>query len=171
MANSKCKCGVEFTLENSTATVFKRKCGFCRACDEAYQQDYYRERAEEKKKAAASWSKKNPEKRRRISRKWGRINTDYFRAKAYGVTPEEFDEKFEKQKGLCAICQQPMTGKRKPCQDHNHKSGENRDLLCSSCNCLLGYCYENKKILANAIKYLQKHANGSLIQTEGITAT
>ncbi len=83
---------------------------------------------------------------------------------AYGVTPEDFDRKFEEQNGLCAICQQPMIGKRKACQDHNHVSGKNRDILCSSCNCLIGYSYENKEILLSAIQYLEKHANDSSTQ-------
>jgi hypothetical protein len=73
----------------------------------------------------------------------------------YGITVEEYNQKFMKQRGLCNIC-----GKVKSlCVDHNHTTQKVRDLLCSSCNKLLGYAYEDPEILLSATKYLERHEN------------
>jgi hypothetical protein len=53
---------------------------------------------------------------------------------------------------------------KRVCQDHNHETGKLRDLLCSSCNLLLGNCRENEEILLSAIRYLRKHNGDSSIQ-------
>jgi hypothetical protein len=180
MANGKCKCGVDYTLENSTSTVFKRQQGFCRSCDETYQKQYYLDRSERIKERSCKWARKNKKKRLVIAMKyWDTQSVEtrashnkkvvaQYRLKKFGISQEEFDAKFESQKGLCSICEQPMlAGVRKkiPCQDHNHDTGELRDLLCSSCNLLIGNCCEDEKILVGAIKYLRKHKSGSSIKT------
>ena len=75
----------------------------------------------------------------------------------YGLTMEEYEKINKRQKGCCAIC----GGKNKNgwalAVDHDHKTGKNRELLCASCNVILGTSYDNVKILKAAIKYLQKH--------------
>jgi hypothetical protein len=97
-------------------------------------------------------------------REYSKKSVARYREKLFGITQEQFDVKFAKQSGLCSICEQPMLAnirKKIPCQDHNHTTGKLRDLLCSSCNLLIGNCCENEKILANAIRYLQKHESDS----------
>jgi hypothetical protein len=77
----------------------------------------------------------------------------------YGITLEDYNNFFEQQKGLCAICNRPETLKRKNKQpvlsvDHNHETKEVRGLLCSKCNTGLGSFEDNKEFLKNAIKYI-----------------
>jgi Recombination endonuclease VII len=55
----------------------------------------------------------------------------------YGMTLEEYDAKEKQQGGLCAICKKPPLGKHPLYVDHNHRTGENRGLLCAGCNTLL----------------------------------
>jgi hypothetical protein len=180
MANGKCKCGVEFTRDNSTATVFKRQRGFCRACDEVYQQQYYKDHADKIKTKAALWAIENIEKRKLICKKnldslpeerkdrLKKIIAGHHRQRMYGSSQEEFERQLENQRNLCAICQTLMIkgvkDKTRPCQDHDHASGKLREILCSNCNSLLGMCSDDKKILAGAIQYLQKHETDSSIQ-------
>lgn len=78
----------------------------------------------------------------------------------YGITIEEYEDKLEKQKGVCAICTQPETRKtqRRLCVDHDHATGKIRDLLCQRCNSVIGYMKEDVKLLENAIAYLKKYA-------------
>lgn len=38
--------------------------------------------------------------------------------------------------------------------DHNHRTGQVRDLLCNACNTLIGSARESQKILQDAIMYL-----------------
>lgn len=81
----------------------------------------------------------------------------------YGMTLEQYNERLGGQNGVCAICEKPETavlhGKVKPLSvDHSHTDGAVRDLLCSSCNHLLGHAREDRNVLLAAIKYLDKHA-------------
>jgi hypothetical protein len=70
---------------------------------------------------------------------------------AYGIEPEQYDTMFEKQKGLCAICQK----NKKLCVDHNHFTGEIRGLLCHDCNRGLGSFRDNIDFLKRALEYLR----------------
>ena len=80
---------------------------------------------------------------------------------------------FKTQGRRCAICKQRIRIKAKDgkikrvaCVDHNHQTGRVRGLLCRSCNFLLGYAYDNRRILQNAILYLEKHnRRGRPLQT------
>lgn len=71
----------------------------------------------------------------------------------YGITNEKYSQMVDSQGGKCAICDQPT----KLCVDHDHTTGKVRELLCNSCNAVLGYSKENQIILRSAIKYLNKH--------------
>lgn len=86
--------------------------------------------------------------------------------KKYKITLEEYNEMLKKQKGVCAICENPETAINKKtgqiidlAVDHNHLTGENRGLLCNSCNRGLGYFKDNVKYLNNAKKYINNNNN------------
>lgn len=81
----------------------------------------------------------------------------------YGMTLGEYAEKYSSQKGVCSICKKPETveadGKVKELSvDHNHETGQIRDLLCHRCNHLIGYAKENIEILFEAAEYLKRHS-------------
>jgi hypothetical protein len=81
----------------------------------------------------------------------------------YRVTLAEFEARIEKQQGLCPIGNHPFgpMGRRgdSPCQDHDHKTGENRAILCKNHNSMLGMANDNPEIFAAAILYLQSFKN------------
>jgi hypothetical protein len=77
----------------------------------------------------------------------------------YGMTIDEYDILFNKQKGKCALCQKPF--KKVPYVDHDHKTGEVRGLLCYKCNTGLGFLGDNKKGLLKALEYLKGNHNVS----------
>lgn len=68
---------------------------------------------------------------------WRAKNPDVIRnanlQRSFGISSSEYDEIFEAQGGVCALCGRPPTGKRLAV-DHDHISGEIRALLCHSCN-------------------------------------
>jgi Autographiviridae endonuclease VII len=108
------------------------------------------------------WRKNNPEKRRLQAKRESGMDKIYNQRKhlkaTYGITVEDYNKMFEKQKGCCAICKEHQTNfKKRLSVDHNHKTGQIRQLLCYKCNSLLGYAKENKIILEEAIKYLEYH--------------
>lgn len=78
----------------------------------------------------------------------------------YGISLDEYLAFYEKQNGLCAICQQEGF-KMHPNQktnivvDHCHKTGAVRGLLCHNCNRALGLLQDSKEYLERAIGYLE----------------
>ena len=75
----------------------------------------------------------------------------------YGITLDDYNSMFEKQKGKCAICKRhQMDVKQKLCVDHCHATGNVRALLCNRCNVQLG-TYENADL--DALKaYVDSHS-------------
>lgn len=80
----------------------------------------------------------------------------YTLARNYGITVEEYEQKFAEQNGLCAICDQPQP-ERLLAVDHDHITGQVRGLLCSKCNLMIGNAGEygdNTWVLQQGITYL-----------------
>lgn len=82
----------------------------------------------------------------------------------YNMSPEEYQNRVEKQKNLCALCgfaEQTINYRTKKLStlsvDHDHKTGKNRDLLCMKCNWGIGFFNEDISLLQKVIQYLEKH--------------
>jgi hypothetical protein len=82
----------------------------------------------------------------------------------YGITLEEYLEKFKNQNEVCAICKQPevmINGHtkivRRLAVDHCHTTGKVRDLLCTRCNTTIGNTNDSIELLQKMIDYLKKH--------------
>lgn len=80
---------------------------------------------------------------------------DQLSVKLYGVSRKEKYTMLAAQGG-CAICQEKITTSKRVHMDHDHTTGKSRGVLCSGCNCLLGYAKDDEKILARAIQYLKQ---------------
>lgn len=81
----------------------------------------------------------------------------------YGVTPDEYQQKFAEQDGRCAICGvRPNPEGRGPAArlhvDHDHVTGENRGLLCVRCNPGVGYFQDDPALLRAAANYIERHS-------------
>jgi len=78
----------------------------------------------------------------------------------HGITLEDYNKKFEEQKGKCAICGMHQTELKRPLVvDHDHKTGKMRGLLCNLCNWGLGSFQDNIVFIENGINYLLKYKN------------
>ncbi|HEY1389714.1 MAG TPA: endonuclease VII domain-containing protein [Ktedonobacterales bacterium] len=71
----------------------------------------------------------------------------------YGITIEQYHAMHARQGGRCAIC---GTSEEKLVVDHNHKTGQVRELLCHLCNAMIGCAREDIAILTSAVAYLQR---------------
>lgn len=125
------ECGTEFTWDSNHA---KQK--YCsKPCYQKVRHRTRRERGE--------WRKPQPkEQRRRQS----------YRARGYGITPEEFDALVEAQGGRCLICGRDDM---QLVPDHCHNGGGFRGAICGRCNKGLGQFADNPDWLTKAAEYLK----------------
>ena len=76
--------------------------------------------------------------------------------KAYGITLEDYNNRWTKNKGCCEICGDHETVLNRALHvDHNHDTGSVRGLLCSNCNTGIGMLKEDISILQKAVDYLE----------------
>jgi hypothetical protein len=87
----------------------------------------------------------------------------------YNISAEDYVRMFAKQDGKCAICHQPETSLDKNgnvkilAVDHCHTTGKVRELLCYSCNSMLGQARDNIDVLSSGIEYLKKHTTDTSV--------
>ena len=76
------------------------------------------------------------------------------RRRRRGVTPEMVADAMEKQKGLCALCMQPLIAGVNPDADHDHVTGQFRGMVHRLCNVGLGAFNDDIRLLEMAVSYL-----------------
>jgi hypothetical protein len=114
---------------------------------------YYNERRNKVLKSYYKHRDKTLEKNRERSFKYGL-------KLRYNITYDTYLELLKTQNNKCAICgcnefEKTWVSKKLPfAVDHCHTTGKIRGLLCSACNLVIGYAYDDTSILLNAIKYL-----------------
>lgn len=79
--------------------------------------------------------------------------------RAYGLTPEQWEVKFDNQGRACASCgdEPKVDSKRRFHVDHNHTTGAVRGILCHSCNVALGHLKEDKQRIRALIDYIEAY--------------
>lgn len=73
----------------------------------------------------------------------------------YGMTAADYEKKYQDQDGLCKICREPYEVLH---VDHNHKTGQIRDLLCGNCNRAIGIAQEDAARLRALADYVERHS-------------
>jgi hypothetical protein len=119
----------------------------CKQCSRLYSQERNAKRKEEYKR----WYQDNKIKVR-----------NYKLKRKFKISISEYNDMFDEQNGLCAICKKSEIKKHNGtiqslAVDHNHSTGKVRALLCSNCNTALGSLKENKDIIFNMIDYIDKY--------------
>lgn len=80
----------------------------------------------------------------------------------YGLTPADYDRMLAEQDGRCATCQRAMNwGGKRLCVDHDHATGQVRQLLCSTCNTVIGFIEKHDVPFDALVAYLARFAVGS----------
>ncbi len=77
---------------------------------------------------------------------------NYKLVRAYGITKTEHEQMELEQDGRCAICEQAGA----LYVDHDHDTGQVRQLLCPGCNAGLGQLEENEQVMLSAAEYLDQ---------------
>lgn len=68
---------------------------------------------------------------------------------------------YKEQNGLCTICGKQLPSLDKCAWDHDHLTGEGRDLLHKGCNVFLGFIERDQLILDRVIQYCKKYKIGN----------
>lgn len=81
--------------------------------------------------------------------------------KLYGISLKDYKNKWNEQKGQCAICHIKSYNieemfNRVLVLDHDHNTNQVRGLLCNSCNRGLGLLNDDPLIISNAFNYLNQ---------------
>lgn len=123
----------------------------------------------DRKEYQKAWREKNIEKEKARQRAYYRNNKEAQRERdlksRYGLSLEDYDKMTVAQQGQCAVCgikEEMLKDVYKShharfCVDHNHETGEVRQLICHKCNTLVGYLETRAGILQKALDYLEKH--------------
>ena len=79
----------------------------------------------------------------------------------YNITIEKYDSLLAEQLSKCAICNSSLVDgsdkyNERPVVDHNHSTGEVRQLLCSKCNLALGNMNDSSEYAYKLYQYLTK---------------
>lgn len=88
----------------------------------------------------------------------------------YGITSEDYQRMFAAQGGVCAICKKAEHAKTPKGEtkwlsvDHCHNSSVVRELLCSTCNHMLGHAFDDPAVLRAAADYIEKHQKAGVIR-------
>lgn len=115
--------------------------------------------------AQESRQRKNAARRVEANPARKQINLRDLLKKRYGLTLEQHAEMLVRQNGRCAICGDPPdpNGVRASSRlhvDHDHETGQNRELLCNRCNRGVGYFRDDPNLLRAAAEYIARHRHG-----------
>jgi hypothetical protein len=100
------------------------------------------------------YSSTHPKKNKQIYTKEG--NRARYLKQAYGISLIEYNEMYEKQNGVCSICNNYPPAGTLLSVDHDHNSGKVRGLLCVQCNTALGLLRDSILNLLASIEYLRR---------------
>lgn len=121
----------------------------CDDCERERAREWHRNNRERSRASAQAWKDQNPEKVDALTRK--------IRLKAYGLTPQQYDDMLLVQKFSCGLCGKHQTDEKKRLAvDHDHATGKVRMLLCANCNKGIGNLQEDPALLRRAADYLER---------------
>lgn len=133
--------------------------GVCKECYNARKKKWRLDNPEKQKRSEDGWRQRNPDKHMKRVSSWiernkdrhRRVNADAHFRREYGISIEDYEASYAAQNGRCRICKEQN---EVLCVDHDHASGQVRDLLCRRCNSVLGFVNENPQVLSEMIAYI-----------------
>jgi len=87
----------------------------------------------------------------------------------YGVSPECRQEMERLQGGVCYLCGETNKNGKRLFVDHNHETGQVRNLLCTRCNAGIGMFDENISLIEKAADYLRNWSKKESMELKNAT--
>ena len=132
------------------------------------QKQYLRDYYQRNKEAGRAARKENYEAHReeRLAKAKKDYQDDPYRKRLhavktkFGLSKDEYEQMRKEADGRCGICGQPQTKRFKYLSvDHDHKTGQVRELLCNDCNLGLGCFKDDPERVRKALEYLERWGN------------
>lgn len=139
-----------------------KKCGISKPLSEFYKDKAAKNGVGYYCKVCAKANARRLHKVRKESNdpQYARMKRGHYYKTTYGITLEEFENMWEDQGRVCAICRVGISSSGTGTHlDHCHTTGKIRGLLCTQCNIGLGGFKDNKISLMQAIAYLNEYTN------------
>jgi hypothetical protein len=141
---------VEFSRQSIRPDGLNITCKICLKArhDVRYKDPVKRQRMRD---SGARWRERNPD-----------ADADKRLRRVYGITLAEYNELFEAQGGVCALCKKGESTKRmkkgegreRLAVDHCHDTGRVRGLLCFKCNTAIGSLGDTEEDAQRVVDYL-----------------
>lgn len=122
---------------------------YCLDCMAWRTAEYRRKNPEKAKASQEAWKKRNPEK-------WQRMRRGYVLKREFGISLHDFEKMLEAQGNVCAICKGALIPW--PHMDHNHATGQVREILCHHCNLAIGNVKDDPDRAEAIAAYLRRHS-------------
>jgi hypothetical protein len=149
------------------------KQSYCKECQNLYKLEWGRQNPDKRAATQKRYKDKDPEAFNEYHRDWKRarkqegkllpVSPRYRIRKVCDLTISQEDYILNWSGGPCPICQKTMAkrgcGRDLACIDHDHNTNKFRDLICGSCNTMLGFAQDDEHILLRALDYLRRHKN------------
>ena len=138
-----------------------------------YQKQYRLKNKERISKNQRRWKKENKELCRIKSIEWANTHKEQRKLtlrkfqlkKFYGLSIDQFQKMLSNQNNCCALCSNEFKSDSDTSVDHNHTTGNVRQLLCKKCNFGIGMFNEDVSLLSKAINYINKWDVNKLVES------
>ena len=135
----------------------------CKRYRERHPEKYTAEARRDKRRKSDEAYRKTPAyqeafKKYRITDKCKLTMQNHHLQSEYGITIEDKCKMWEDQKGLCGLCNRALPEQINKCHlDHNHNTGQIRQLLHHRCNMVLGFFEKDPDFITKVFEYLDKY--------------
>ena len=124
-----------------------------------YARQWYLSRRDKEIKKSQKYRAENLDERKAYDATRKEQRKDVSLRCKYGISLEQWKQMLTAQNESCAICDKKFLDWKNIHTDHNHTTGQVRQLLCYRCNSAIGFFEEDVSMLAKAIDYLNKWNN------------
>lgn len=82
---------------------------------------------------------------------------NHYLLREYGISEFEHNLKWTEQNGICTICNLPLIPGKTTHLDHNHKTGQIRNLVHAQCNLFIAFIENHSNLIIPIQIYLDKY--------------